>query len=129
MRSTRFIYFSFKPSDIAGSIPSSVRSRGEDGGDMSLPVKIVPPAKKKIVLGECQIVPPSDKHRKKSNVFYRYTCSVWVRTAAILSSIFCSHYDFLHKPNKNNLCSAPITSHRFRTVYFSSILKHVSNFL
>ena len=26
-----------------------------------------------------------------------------LRTAAILSSISCSHYDFLHKPNKNNL--------------------------
>ena len=109
---------------------NSVRGRGGSEGH-------VPPSKncrtvlaKKTVLRGCQNVPSNDKHRKKSNVFYRYMCSLWVRTAAIFSSISCSHYDFLHKPNKNNLCSALIrpTLHRFRTVYFSSTLKHVSSF-
>ena len=68
-------------------------------------------------------LPPSDKYRKKSNVFYRYTCRLWVRTAAILSCISGSHYDFLHNPKRNNLFSAPIALHRFGTVYFSSTLK------
>ena len=45
---------------------------------MPPPVKIVvPPSKEKNVSrGGCQNVPPpSDKHREKSNVFYRYTCN------------------------------------------------------
>ena len=81
---------------------------------MFLPVKIViPQHRKKLSWGECQNVPPSNKYRKKLNVFY--TCILWsvgtgsLRTAAILSSISCSHYDFLHKPIKNNLFNAPIT--------------------
>ena len=39
------------------------------------------------------------------------------------------YYDFLHKLNKNDFFSAPITLNRFRTVYYSSTLKHVSSFL
>ena len=34
---------------------------------------------------------------------------VSIRTAAILSSISCSHYGFLRKLIKNNFFSAPIT--------------------
>ena len=74
-----------------------------------------------------QYMPPTNS----GGVGYRLTLEKFsvAPTAAILSSISCSHYDFLHKPNKNNLCSAPITLHTFRTVYFSSTLKHVSSFL
>ena len=70
-------------------------------------------AQKKIVLGGMTKLTPSDKHRKELNVFY--TCLLWsvgtgsLRTAAILSSISCSYYDFLYKPIKNNLFNAPIT--------------------
>ena len=77
---------------------------------MSTPVKIVvPPAKKEnLSWGDAKTSPsPSDKYRKKLNAFY--TCCLWVRTAAILSSISCSYYGFLHKLIKNNLFSAPIT--------------------
>ena len=54
---------------------------GGDGGDMSLPVKIViPPAKKEnLSRGGCQNVPPSDKYRKKLNVFIRVTCKHGLR--------------------------------------------------
>ena len=62
---------------------------------------------RKFVLGECRNVPPSDKYRKKFIVFY--TCSLWVRTAAILSSVSCIHYGFLHKLIKNNVFRVPIT--------------------
>ena len=98
---------------------------------MSLPVKIVvPPSIQKNCPGGKPKRTPSDKHRKKLNAFY--TCILWsegtgsLRTAAMLSSISCSHYDFLHKPIKNSLFNAPITD---RTVYFSSTVKHVSSFL
>ena len=90
---------------------SSVRSRGGGmgGGGQVFPSKNSrPPSKeRKFVLGGYQNVPPSDKYRKKLNVFY--TCCLWVRTAAILSSMSYSHFGFLRKLIKNNLFSAPIT--------------------
>ena len=89
---------------------------------MSRTVKIVvpPPAKKgNLSRGGCQNVPPRDKCRKKLNVFY--TCNLWVRTAAILSSINCRDYGFLRKLIKNNLFSAPILQNR--TVHFTSTLR------
>ena len=54
---------------------------------MSPPEKIVvPPSKeKRFVLGGMPKRFPDDKYRKKLNVFY--TWSLWVQTAAILSSI------------------------------------------
>ena len=66
-----------------------------------------PQQRKKICRGGMPKRPPSDKYRKKLNVFY--TCSLWVRIAAILSSMSCSHYGFFRKLIKNNLFSAPIT--------------------
>ena len=67
-----------------------------------------PQQSKKIVLGGMpKRLPPSDKYRKMLNVFY--TCSLWARTAAILSSISCGHYGFPRKLIKNKLFSAPIT--------------------
>ena len=77
-------------------------------GGTSLPSKNSrPPRKeKKFVQGGCQNVPLSDKYRE-FNVFYK--CCLWVRTAAILSSISCSHYGFLRKLIKNNLFNASIT--------------------
>ena len=44
-----------------------------------------PSKEKKIVLGGCQNVSRNDKYRKSLNVFYMW--SLWVQTAAILSSI------------------------------------------
>ena len=82
----------------------------------------VPPSKnsrplskeKYLSRGGCQNVSPNDKYRKKLNVFY--TWSLWVQTAAVLSSILfivsfskvhkmqyynsllsCSHYGFFRK--------------------------------
>ena len=78
-------------------------------GGTRFPSKISrPPQKRKKICPEGMRKRfPSDKYRKKLNVFY--TCSLWVRTAAILSSISCSHYGLLRKLIKNNLFSAPIT--------------------
>ena len=92
------------------------------GGNVSPPVKIVvPQQKKKICPGEGMLKrpPPSGKYRKKLNVFY--TCCLWVRTAAILSSISSNHYGFLRKLIKNNLFSAPITEqYIFHQHYYTS---------
>ena len=104
-------------------------SSGRSGGDKSLPSKNSRPPNKerKFVLGGRQNPSlPSDKYRKKLNVFY--TCCLWVRTAAIglLSSIYCSHYGFLRKLIKNKLFSALVQN---KTIYFSSTLQHVSSFL
>ena len=87
---------------------------------------VVPPAKKKTSSWEMpKRPPPLVISIAKVNWLYRYGS---LRTAAILSSISCSHYHFLHKLKKNYLCSAPITLYRFRTAYFSSTLKHISRF-
>ena len=87
---------------------------------------IVPPSKeKKLFLRGCQNVPLNDKYRKKLNVFY--TCGLWVRTAAILSSIFCSHYGFLRKLIKNNLFRAPITKEN--SLFFINITTHQQFFI
>ena len=82
----------------------SVQSEKGMGGHVTPSKSCLRPEQRK------KICPPrqnSDKYRKKLNVFY--TCSLWVRTAAILSYIFCSHYGFLHQLLKNNLFRTPIT--------------------
>ena len=92
---------------------------GEMGKNMSPPVKIVvPQQKKKTCPGEGMLKrPPSGKYRKKLNVFY--TCCLWVRTAAILSSVSSNHYGFLRILIKNNLFSALITEQN--SLFFISI--------
>ena len=73
---------------------------GEDGGGMSLPVKIVyPQQKKKICPGrDAKTSPPV---LSPSSLMFFFTCSFWVSTAAILSSISCRHYGFLRELIKN----------------------------
>ena len=89
------------------------RSREGMGGHVSPSKNSRPPSKeRKLVLGKCQNVPPTDKYRKKLNVFH--TCCLWVRTAAILSSISCSHYGFLHKLNQEQ----PFQCAYYRTEQF-----------
>ena len=97
---------------------------------------VVSPSKEtNFVLGGMPKRPPSDKYREKLNVFY--TCSLWVRTAAILSSLSCSHYGFLRKLIKNNFFSAPITEQNSlffintttRQQFFISVSESTKNML
>ena len=107
------------------------------GGHVSLSKNIRPPAKKEnLSWGDAKTsLSPSDKYRMKVNVFY--TCCLWVRTAAILFSISCSHYGFLHKLIKNNLFSAPITEQNClffiniatRQQFFKNVSKSTKNML
>ena len=90
---------------------------------------VVPPSnERKFVLGWMpkRPPPPSYKYRENLNVFY--TCFLWVRTAAILSSIglSCNNYGFLRKLIKTNLFSAPITE---QFIFHLDTLQHVSSFL
>ena len=69
------------------------------------------------------------------NVFY--PCRLLVRTAAILSSTYCSHYVFFCKLIKNNLFSAPITEQNSlffinvttRQQFFISVSESTKNML
>ena len=97
------------------------------GGHVSPSINSRPPAKKENLSWGIpkRPPPPSDKYRKKLHVFF--TCCSWVRTAAILSTISCSHYGFLGKLIKNNLFSAPISEQN--SLFFINITTHQRFFI
>ena len=87
----------------------------EVGGDEGTctPLKIVVvPSKQKNCPGEMPNVTPVISIAK-SRMFFtgiRVACGYGVRRYFPAYLVANNHYDFLHKPNKNNLFSAPITS-------------------